>query len=585
VGLPTSAHLFVRRLEDPLPHGLRCDGQAYAPSPNWSLAFQRALDRHAREAARPALGPVPPTANAVLFAGQAELLACLAKDLVGGEATLRWWWAALRRSLPPGALDALVAAWCREAAAVPAAIDNLVRGRAAEAVLQALTPPQAIAVLRAVVTAFDLPNIATVVADVSIAVPRPQLEDPAAAAAATAPAVAPRLVAPPWEPLVPAALVPRSLRPERRLLLGVSLTLARAPLLARSKVYAQQLAMWWRAELAGDEAGSPIRPSTRLADAQPVAQQAIDSGPDVVETPSVAPKRPRGVRKHSSALTKARPTTPPTPRPLSMSGADTPRQVSERTAIAPPRARGSRRDRQQQTVRPGKAPPPGSTLRSTSVLHPAVSHGAQPSAASSNARGEESKAPVKAPTPVLRPPVPSVVEPSFAASEAVAWTATELGGAFFLINVFLQLDFFTALERHVAMAPAVGGWAWIELVTRALLGRRNKRHRDDAVWRCLAALDGRDPMAPLNVPADERRFLDLVMPSLRRRLKQALRLRREPDIATVLIECRAQLFASATHVDVRFPLETARFAIRVAGLDATPGWVPALGRVVSFEFV
>jgi len=42
--------------------------------------------------------------------------------------------------------------------------------------------------------------------------------------------------------------------------------------------------------------------------------------------------------------------------------------------------------------------------------------------------------------------------------------------------------------------------------------------------------------------------------------------------------------ATRTHVDVRMALDQATLPVRLAGLDATPGWVPELARVVTFTF-
>jgi hypothetical protein len=52
-----------------------------------------------------------------------------------------------------------------------------------------------------------------------------------------------------------------------------------------------------------------------------------------------------------------------------------------------------------------------------------------------------------------------------------------------------------------------------------------------------------------------------------------------------LIRRPARIAVSATHVDVFFRLEDAEPRIRRAGLDLDPGWVPWLGRVVSFHYV
>jgi len=46
----------------------------------------------------------------------------------------------------------------------------------------------------------------------------------------------------------------------------------------------------------------------------------------------------------------------------------------------------------------------------------------------------------------------------------------------------------------------------------------------------------------------------------------------------------ARLIATASHLDIHFHLNDANLAVRRAGLDLNPGWLPWLGRVVNFHF-
>ena len=51
-----------------------------------------------------------------------------------------------------------------------------------------------------------------------------------------------------------------------------------------------------------------------------------------------------------------------------------------------------------------------------------------------------------------------------------------------------------------------------------------------------------------------------------------------PTPAVVAVE------ATRAHVDVWMELEQVTLPVRRAGLDADPGWVPELARVVTFHF-
>jgi hypothetical protein len=197
-------------------------------------------------------------------------------------------------------------------------------------------------------------------------------------------------------------------------------------------------------------------------------------------------------------------------------------------------------------------------------------------------------------------------------------TDTQLGGVLFLVNVLERLRFFDHLDDHFGVISALGGWGWLELMARALLGRRRADAAADPIWRVLTELDGRPPsdafapavrlrrrpelpaswQAPRGLPrmrvrplgceprGDLRRLLGLVVPYIHWRLRQALEIqgRLETPVASRLCTRRARLECTATHVDVHMDMRDVDVAVRLAGLDVNPGWVPALGRVVTFYF-
>jgi hypothetical protein len=81
-----------------------------------------------------------------------------------------------------------------------------------------------------------------------------------------------------------------------------------------------------------------------------------------------------------------------------------------------------------------------------------------------------------------------------------------------------------------------------------------------------------------------RRWLSWLMPYVRARLLRALGLPPTADLAKILCEHHARLFATATHLDIELSLADLPIAIRLSGLDRNPGWVPAAGRFVDFRF-
>jgi hypothetical protein len=68
------------------------------------------------------------------------------------------------------------------------------------------------------------------------------------------------------------------------------------------------------------------------------------------------------------------------------------------------------------------------------------------------------------------------------------------------------------------------------------------------------------------------------------RLRLALGMDRDAPLADLLLRRRARVLVTHTHLEVQLGLAELPLAVRFAGLDRTPGWVPAAGRTVRFEF-
>ena len=68
------------------------------------------------------------------------------------------------------------------------------------------------------------------------------------------------------------------------------------------------------------------------------------------------------------------------------------------------------------------------------------------------------------------------------------------------------------------------------------------------------------------------------------RLRLALGLDPGDDLATFLFVHPARVDLTLARVDIHLSLEKLPLAIRLAGLDRDPGWLPAAGRYVYFHF-
>jgi hypothetical protein len=78
--------------------------------------------------------------------------------------------------------------------------------------------------------------------------------------------------------------------------------------------------------------------------------------------------------------------------------------------------------------------------------------------------------------------------------------------------------------------------------------------------------------------------LSHVLPYLRARLTLALGLRDSRRLAGVLLRMAARVHVGGERIDVFYALQRLPLAVRLAGLDRDPGWVPAAGRDLRFHF-
>lgn len=227
IGPPPPAILHLRSLALPAPRGPVDPMSAR----RWAQRAAARLEAVGSGAARPALGPVPTACAAVCFADQAELLACLARDVAHGIAAERWWW----RSVAP-APDAagLANALRRDLAMVPIVFQRLSKTQEAALVADCLGPQrteelwQALArhaglVLPAGEERATLKALSEKPAWHGMARPAGQLSG-----GWGVPRTQPAVGAEPWRELAPeASMLPRGHAPWR--LLVLALVLAREP--------------------------------------------------------------------------------------------------------------------------------------------------------------------------------------------------------------------------------------------------------------------------------------------------------------------------------------------------------------------
>jgi hypothetical protein len=550
--LAPRAILLVRSVTARLPPPSRLE---YDPAKSIAAArlLRESLSEMARAAARPALGDVAGSAQAVLFADRAELLACLAADWLRGVLAERWWWRAFFRR---GFAEARVPQAFEDAPEeIPAAMARLETAGLLAAFLRRLDIAEARPMLRAVLRAYALDAVTRALAPVldgaavvipEQTVPRPS-EDPRRLAP---PAAAP------WTP-VARPLESAHVQHIHQALAGVSLMLALSPSRVRQEAFAVGCREW---------AAGVTRPVPRSGgDARENVERAREAAPQ--------PPRPN---------THIQITSPPAPaaRPQEVSPAApaASRTVEPQPALQanPPFGRrGQTTAKSFETARPQQMP-----------ISP------EPAAEPERTRAEirEARSPDKA---------PGETAPRIFLNSGYC-------GLFYLLNVALALELYADFTRPLDAGLALSPWDLLALLGRDFIG---EEIADDAIWKLLADLAGRnadEPPGASFVPPDNwtipekwlaplpglvigetsaaddplRRWLNLLESYLRARLRLALGW---DDPSRLCIQ-PGRIAVSATHVDVRLDLASHPIEVRLAGLDRDTGWIPAAGRAVAFHF-
>jgi len=572
--MPPSAVLVVRSMADPLPGRLVADLKPAAIArPEWEHAAQDRLGELYARAARPAWGAVPDAAEAVLFADYGELLACLAIDL-DSAAGLAWWWQSLRKRFPLRLPGSWTRIWEEHPEYVPSALEHLAARHQTAAVLERIAPLHAWRLLLAVAHMFHLPG--STIPQSPAAALHPAMETPPAPASRGDPEPAPEpgMAArnagprdrprPPWEPYVPRDETPPAFGVERRALLGVGLLLQRAPQVAFTVRFSLAFHSWLAAE---QSAAREIAGEGRL----PVEPRSATPAPSVAT---------------SARLTRT--ADPPVPPQTHDSGAPEPEPAVVTPILPGGEARETLRQRHAAAEhRPGWEA--GRFTRAGGVLY--LIH-------------------------LLRQ------------ADLLRHFDTGLGGwalLELLARCLLGASFqavaddpiwasLAELDKRDARLPAGCGFeaqavytapeSWLAgLAPQPLFARF--RSRGVELWRPegFLVLDSKDPRLPpgfsnaprarsgrrrpgigpagLPLSPELRRFLHFVLPYARWRLSSVLR---GASFEEVCFR-RGRLVLSSSHVDLVMDMSQISVPARFAGLDADPGWVPELGRVVTFHFV
>jgi hypothetical protein len=461
-------------------------------------------------------------AEAVRFTEQADLLACLLRDLL--HARPRWFWRGWRAlfALPPGA--AIVRLMDAEALRWPAITHRLDQMGEAETLWQGLSSDDAQQLLYTLQQATGW----------RLGQTPPAL--PTARLAANQP-LAPAILrdAPVWLRTVASS---RTHSGDALLHLALVTWLWRAAPQTLAAADAGNSIAYWADELMASRSSSTLPDATAARPAEKSRQMATKQHGELDENKS-APASPAAMAEKP---------VPATRRMDTENQPDAPLTVQEHPA------RGAANQSGRGIV-PG-APARNDQSAPKASPPPTTSPAAQPAAIS---RRQAELLGIE-----LHPPEPAM--------EAAC--ITRQGGWFLLLNVIslpAVLSHLRSLETAEETAPPTSGWTWLYQLGRACGGEA-----DPPLARFLAHAAGMPDAAALAAlpPLAGTEELQRLAGN---RFGAAL-------LTAELFAQPALVLVTLSHLDVHFRMTDIRLDVRRAALDINPGWLPWLGRVAAFHY-
>ena len=572
-GLPPSAILCIRALRDPLPGQFPMSSSAIRPPGNWSRALASRVETLARYARRPALDSAVDDAPAVLFLDPGELIACLARDWLDGKAISRWWWQHWLRGA--GVEAALISLCEQHPIDLPAALDHLARSGDIVPFARRLSPVTIERLIGHLLATFDLPDL------------RAALTDRAAPPIGESDQMPPAEPQAPWERIAPES-ADFTLTPASRCLIGIGLTLARAPLIARRPEFAESARRWARHQIAPQSTAAETSHYEHIDPAPP--HMDILAAPDRADASSRQMVETLAQPSPDAAKPIATPTEAPDDReavPPTVSVSESVPSAEASTPLAEAAA----------DLRPASADAIHTAYGGIFYLvNLALYLGLYGDASTPRSAG-------------IHLPLWDLValvgerwigdalhaDPVWALLARLAGRAeTDAPG-----QDFTTPDRWQIPADWLRAFPEPGIWRWGVSGDRLLIDHpagfravdvplskqdtiTDLLHHLTEPYREITAFELE--RAPLVPPASTglTRWLDWLMSYVDARLKRALNTQ-EP-VGVFLCRYPARIYATGAHLDIVLSLQALPIEIRFAGLDRDPGWIPAAAAIIRFHF-
>ncbi len=247
-GLSSGAVLIVRKIQELVPLPTTALARPAQPErERWLEQVRRQMATLYATAARPMQQSDISSANAILFADPAEMLACLTRDILNGQAWQHWYWQRVLSTVPRFPATALTFLWSTQATFLPAALTALHPKEVYKAIAL-LSSEELWHVTQSLYTGFDLPTAMlpnerdyrafqsvspSFENEIPTSSPSSMTSNDSKIDVSKTDDRGEQRIAPPWQRWLPD--VPQvNLSPEAHYLLGLGLTLYHAPSLAKS---------------------------------------------------------------------------------------------------------------------------------------------------------------------------------------------------------------------------------------------------------------------------------------------------------------------------------------------------------------
>jgi hypothetical protein len=448
-GFPRSAIVCLRRVRTTVDDGLLSTSSMRGGREGWKRQIRTSLDQVARHAYRPARDVVPTTTDAVWFADQAELLACLAHDWCTGTASLHWWWKSIFRG--GDYVKAILDSWREFPQYIPGTLLHLANNGKVVPFVRMVGASDTQTVLDRMMSVFALPELRA-----AIGTEVWSNYDSGVEHVVVQEAVSTRIPQPaPWQRWI-AEGQGSDLGVKQQCLIGIGLMLHRAPSVVRTSHFAQALAEWTR------------RPVKQL--------------PSIVEQIQERPREARQAERQTLNPRFKPPIIPAQADDHALCPANVPEATESSSVDAPPIDSDVQPLAGQRTSIPSlscvAADPreiggERKTIAADSIVEGvSLVEGATPTQrlipqahAEQHSLSRRQTAPLQA-----RSAGSETESTAFLLAEASIDTA--FGGVFYLMNLALYLklygDFSTPLQPGIALSP----WDFLALVSEQLVGKR-----------------------------------------------------------------------------------------------------------------